>query len=111
MSSVSTVPSVRSTGAERPVTERRFRAMGSDIHVIVVGGTAGLLDKAASRIEQLESRWSRFRPLSEVSVLNALAGELVEVSADTSFLVRRAVDAWRITGGSFDPTVLDDVVR
>lgn len=90
--------------------ERRFRAMGSDIHLIVVGDAA-LLDVAVARIEQLESRWSRFRPDSEVSMLNRRAGHLVPVSADTVLLVERAIEAWRLTGGSFDPTVLGAVLR
>ena len=93
------------------VAERRFRAMGSDAHVIVVGvdggaGPEALVDIAVARIAELESRWSRFLPDSEVSELNRRAGEPVTVSADTVLLVSRAVEAWRLTGGSFDPTVL-----
>jgi thiamine biosynthesis lipoprotein len=85
--------------------------MGSDAHVIVVGAGPELVDHAAARIEQLESRWSRFRPDSEVCELNRHAGRPLSVSADTVLLVERAVDAWRLTGGSFDPTVLGDVLR
>jgi thiamine biosynthesis lipoprotein len=85
--------------------------MGSDVHLILVGGEPALLDRAEARIEQLESRWSRFRPDSEVSILTRRAGHLVPVSADTVLLVERAVEAWRLTGGSFDPTVLGAVLR
>jgi thiamine biosynthesis lipoprotein len=46
-----------------------------------------------------------------VVALNAGAGRAVPVSADTRLLVARAVDAWRLTGGSFDPTLLDDLLR
>jgi FAD:protein FMN transferase len=91
--------------------ELRFHAMGSDVHVIVVSPGAGLLDAAVARISQLERRWSRFIDTSEISALNRHAGEDVAVSADTVLLVRRAVEAWRITGGGFDPTVLGDVIR
>lgn len=91
--------------------EARFHAMGSDAHVMIVGGGAGLMELARRRIEQLEQRWSRFRPDSEVNRLTATAGTAVEVSAETVLLVRRAVDAWRLTGGSFDPTVLGAVIR
>jgi thiamine biosynthesis lipoprotein len=35
----------------------------------------------------------------------------VAVSAETLSLVERAVEAWRLTAGRFDPTVLGDVVR
>ncbi|MGH9058830.1 MAG: FAD:protein FMN transferase, partial [Acidimicrobiales bacterium] len=85
--------------------------MGSDAHLIVVGGPDRLVDAAAARVHQLEGRWSRFRADSEVSRLNRHAGEAVAVSADTITLVRRAVEAWRISAGAFDPTLLGDLVR
>ncbi len=91
--------------------ELRFRAMGSDAHVIVVGGSADLVDQARDRIDQLERRWSRFRPDSEITQLNRQAGRPLEVSPDTALLVERAVTAWRLSGGAFDPTVLGPVIR
>jgi FAD:protein FMN transferase len=93
------------------MSERRFRAMGSDAHIIIVGGPQDLADRASARIAQLERRWSRFIDDSEVNELNRNAGYAVAVSSDTALLVERAVEAWRITGGSFDPTVLGAVVR
>jgi thiamine biosynthesis lipoprotein len=79
--------------------------MGSDAHVIVVGGPAALTDMAATRIAELERRWSRFVAESEVSRLNQVAGRPVEVSADTALLVECSIDAWKLTAGRFDPTV------
>jgi thiamine biosynthesis lipoprotein len=90
--------------------ELRFRAMGSDVHVLV-NGPAGLLQLARDRVEELERRWSRFRPDSEISRLNALAGTPVTVSAETLGLVGRALEGARVTGGRYDPTVLGDVLR
>jgi thiamine biosynthesis lipoprotein len=89
----------------------RFRAMGSDAHVVVVGGRAGLVHDVRRRIVDLERRWSRFLPDSEVSTLNARAGAAVEVSAETRLLIARAIEAWRLTGGAFDPTVLGSLER
>src|ERR1700730_5073026 len=91
--------------------ELRFRVMGSDAHLIVVGGPAGLLSGAQARLAELESRWSRFIDTSEVTELTRRAGAWVTVSEDTHLLVRRAVDARWLTGGAFDPTVLGDVLR
>ena len=91
--------------------ERRFRAMGSDAHLVIVGGPDHLLDDAERRIDQLERRWSRFIETSEICELNRHAGEAVDVSAETALLVNRAIEAWRLTGGGFDPTVLGDVLR
>jgi FAD:protein FMN transferase len=92
-------------------TERNFRAMGSDAHVVVVGGDDDLLDDAQRRVDELEQRWSRFVATSEISELNRRAGQDVVVSVETALLVERAVEAWRLTGGGFDPTVLGAVLR
>jgi FAD:protein FMN transferase len=92
-------------------TEMKFRAMGSDCHVMVVGGPVGLIDIARNRIDQLEQRWSRFLPDSEVSTLNRRAGTPLLVSDDTSLLIRRAIDAKMMTDGLFEPTVLGDMIR
>src|SRR5262249_49101233 len=92
-------------------TELEFRAMGSDAHVIVVGGTPELATLARRRIDELEQRWSRFVESSEVNELARRAGERVPASPETVLLVRRAVEAWRLTGGGFDPTVLGDLIR
>ncbi|MFN8023940.1 MAG: FAD:protein FMN transferase [Acidimicrobiales bacterium] len=90
----------------RPVVEDRWHAMGTQVHVVVVGGDRGHLALARNRIDTLERRWSRFRHDSEVSRLNAAQGEPLEVSADTALLVALAQHAWRLTGGTFDPTLL-----
>jgi thiamine biosynthesis lipoprotein len=87
--------------------ERRFAAMGTDAHVIVVGADADhLADAATERIEELEARWSRFRPTSEVTRINAGAGAWVPVSTDTTMLVARAKEAWRLSAGFVDCTLL-----
>ena len=83
--------------------------MGSDAHLVVVGGHAHLADDAAARLADLERRWSRFLLDSEISRCNALAGRPVDVSRDTVRLVSLAVAGWSLTGGSFDPTVLTAV--
>jgi len=98
-----------------PVThELDLRAMGTDVHLIVTGTSVDqlslLLDRAVDRIEVLEQRWSRFRPDSEVSRLNAAAGAAVTVSDDTVLLVRTAIAAHRESGGSFDPLVLGAMI-
>ena len=78
--------------------------MGSDAHVVVVGGPKDVIERARTRIDQLEGRWSRFLPESEISQLNDRAGTPLAVSDDTVELITRAVEAWRFTGATFDPT-------
>ena len=81
--------------------------MGTLAHVIVVGGHAHALDGAQRRIADLERRWSRFLPDSEVSRMNARrAGDPARVTKDTLLLVQRAVRSWQLTDGLYDPTVL-----
>jgi thiamine biosynthesis lipoprotein len=95
--------------------DARFRAMGTEVHLIAVARSAraasAAVDRGRERIEELEAHWSRFRPASEVSVMNALAGMPVRVSPETIALVQRALNGVRLTGGRFDPTVLGAVVR
>ena len=94
--------------ATEAVSERRFRALGTSVHLVVTGSgsPSSLLAEAEARVRRCEQRWSRFRPDSELSMLNAAAGKLVVVSADTYQVVADAVAAQRLTNGVFDPTVL-----
>src|SRR5439155_21532350 len=62
-------------------------------------------------VEDLEARWSRFRPTSEISLMNTLAGMPVRVSSPTLALVQRALEGAWITGGRYDATVLGAVLR
>ncbi len=93
------------------IDSRRFAAMGSAAHLIVVGADRLVTDRLVELVDELERRWSRFLPGSEVSQLIRDAGRPVEVHPTTMLLVERAIEAWHLTGGSFDPTVLGDVLR
>jgi FAD:protein FMN transferase len=97
------------TGAA-PRTEARLRAMGTDVHAIAVDGPRELSAWVGERLERLESRWSRFRPSSELCQLNEAAGHPIVVSRTTYEVVARAVDAWRWTSGRYDPSVLSALV-
>ena len=92
------------------VGEARFRAMGTDCHVLVYApGSAStdLADLAIERVELLEQSWSRFRPTSELNRLNSTAGQGPQaVSADLLRLAQSMREAWDATDGLFDPTVL-----
>ncbi len=88
-----------------------FPVMGSTAHVTLVGGTVGLTETARVRLDDLEARWSRFIPTSEVSRLNHADGRPCRVSEETRLLVRRALDGHAVTEGRFDPTLLGAVLR
>jgi thiamine biosynthesis lipoprotein len=84
--------------------------MGTTARVTVVGGSASLVEAALHRVDELETRWSRFRPTSELSRLNAADGAACIVSPDTYTLVDHLVAAWHRSAGRFDPTLHDPLV-
>ncbi|HEY3725014.1 MAG TPA: FAD:protein FMN transferase [Acidimicrobiia bacterium] len=88
-----------------------FAVMGATAEVTVVGGARALLELARGRLTDLERRWSRFVPTSEISRLNRAQGLPVRVSSETRLLVRRALDGYAVTNGRFDPTLLGAVLR
>lgn len=93
--------------ADRAAASVTFDAMGSPVHVVTVGH-AGLGDVARRRVEDLEQKWSRFRPTSEISRLNESGAAVV--SPETVLLVQRALQGWMVTEGRFDPTIYDALV-
>jgi thiamine biosynthesis lipoprotein len=84
--------------------------MGGQAQVMTLGGHAGTLGRGVAALHDLERRWSRFLPDSEVSRVNAAGARQVTVSQATATLFALAVDGWRVTEGRYDPTVLDAVV-
>lgn len=87
-------------------TDRRLRAMGTDVHLVAVDADDGALDDAEALLGDLERRWSRFLPDSELCRINDHPGLPVLVSEPTFSVVRQAVDGWWSTHGRYDPTVL-----
>jgi thiamine biosynthesis lipoprotein len=86
--------------------------MGTHVHLVAHGArdTASCLGAARRLIENCEARWSRFRPDSELSRLNAGSGNWVVVSPETFVLIEAAIAGWTLTEGRFDPTVLPALV-
>ena len=85
-----------------------FRAMGTEI--ALVGPDVDLF-QAAGVVEAVfareELRFSRFRPESELTRVNAAAGRWTDVSAPFETLLGLAIRQATATDGLFDPTVLD----
>lgn len=94
-----------------PVLRHRFHVMGSEAEISLIDGTPLAMSTAVARLHQLDRRWSRFRPDSEVSRVNASAGRPVPVSSETMLLVDLAQRGWRRTDGRYDPTLLAAVRR
>jgi thiamine biosynthesis lipoprotein len=81
--------------------------MGTQVELLAVDAPSGALAAARRRLAELEARWSRFRPDSELGTLNRAAGRPVAVSPETLTLLALAVLGWQTTAGRFDPTILD----
>ena len=87
-------------------TTATWPAMGTTVTVSLAGRGSDQGSAAAQRrVAELEARWSRFRPDSDVSRLNESAGRPVRVHPETLDLLDTARTWWQVTGGRFDPTV------
>jgi thiamine biosynthesis lipoprotein len=89
--------------------EHAFRAMGTDVHVLLDAGDSpdareALLDCEAE-FARLEDMLSRFRPGSQLSRLNR-SGALLMGPPELVEVLCLALDAREQTGGRFDPTIL-----
>lgn len=90
---------------QNKVSERHLFAMDT-VMTLTACGPHGeeALEEAARELARLDALWSVGSPDSEVSRLNARAGD-VRLSEDTSALLERALEVCRETGGLFDPTI------
>ncbi len=90
-----------------------FAAMGTDVDCLLEAepgaGAAAAFRAAELEFRRLEALLSRFRADSELSRLNA-DGELV-VGPDLMRVAELALEARERTGGRFDPTVHEALVR
>lgn len=83
-----------------------FAVMGTVCSVQCSGASpalaAGLGERAAAVVRDLEAKWSRFLPDSEVSAINAHPGDFVTVSPETAAILAAAENWRQATGGLFD---------
>ena len=78
---------------------------------MIVTPDPALTASAEAMVRDLEQRWSRFIPSSEINALNALDGRLGIVSAETFELIASAERAREATGGAFNPLMLTHLER
>jgi thiamine biosynthesis lipoprotein len=84
-----------------------FRAMGTEVEVLASPSlTEGVFGRVQSLFELMEQRFSRFRPDSELSLLNLSAGNPLAVSRQFLDVLTAAMAAAEETAGLFDPLVL-----
>lgn len=86
---------------------REFYALGTIIRLRVDGKNGEkAIQEAIDRLRVLEDKLSVFKEHSEVSMINKKAGvSSQEVSTDTYFVIKKAVEYSRLSEGTFDPTI------
>ena len=85
--------------------------MACRLHIIVNQPDGGApVDRAVVGLHRLESLWSRFLPGSDLTRINDGAGKPVAVAPDTITLVETMKEAWDLTQGRYDPTILPILV-
>jgi FAD:protein FMN transferase len=91
---------------------RAFRAMNTNVKATVCvpddAQTTGeqALNRVQCLFDEVEKTLSRFRPDSELSLMNAAKGHPFKASPLLLEVIGAALDAARATGGVFDPTIL-----
>ena len=96
--------------------ERPFRAMGTTCTLAVTvrslddRGAEQALAAGRAEVEACEQALSRFRLSSDLSRLNAAAGDWIEVDSRLVDALAAALRAREDTGGRYDPTILPALV-
>lgn len=99
------------------VTRCTFAAMSCSATIVLRAGHHDertldtMLRRSVDRVDELERRWSRFRPDSEITGLNGAGGAPRRCSADTVELVTAMAAGWAATDGRFDPSLLGPLVE
>jgi thiamine biosynthesis lipoprotein len=97
-----------------PMERRSFRSMGTAVTLIAPepqrkkdrAAFAEAFDVVRKTFDREDERFSRFRPSTEISRVNAAAGWWTQVTRPFMKVLLLALEAARVTDGLFDPTVL-----
>ena len=94
-----------------PYADKTAQLLGTVITARAYGNNAkDALDKAFNRVTEIESKMSRYHDGSEVDLINQNAGlSTVDISPDTYFVIRAALDYAEKTNGAFNPLIGDIV--
>lgn len=98
------------TSAAPPTLPRRHRwhALGTECEIVFAcedhGLAAAFVAEAVAWVADFEARYSRFRPDSIVSRINAAAGDWVEIDQETERLIGFCASLHLFTRGALDAT-------
>jgi thiamine biosynthesis lipoprotein len=89
------------------VVSKEFYALGTSNLLTAYGENAeAAIYEAMRKLLDIDNKMSVFKNTSEFSKINSNAGEApIAVSADTYYVIERAVQYSQISKGAFDPTI------
>jgi thiamine biosynthesis lipoprotein len=98
------------TDSTTPTQRMDFHAMGTSFFCVLVGADEEIYDSIYSLAIELESKWSRFIPDSEVMVLNNNPDSMHQVSDATLRLVSEMKLGFELTHGLYSANILGDLI-
>lgn len=95
------------TGSMENTSKKCFYALGTTINLTVSGKNREIaIEKAVSRLMDIEEKMSLFKDSSEISKINKYAGISPQrVSSDTYFVIKSAYEFCSLSKGTFDITI------
>jgi len=105
------VTSVESIGAMTTSTQRiDFQVMGTNFFCLVVGGNNEICDAVYQFANELETKWSRYIPTSELMQINNNPESMIQVSDATLRLVNEMKNGFEVTQGIFSGNILGELI-
>jgi thiamine biosynthesis lipoprotein len=87
-----------------------FQAMGTSFFCVLVGANESICESIYSLADELESKWSRYIPDSEVMLLNNNPDSMHEVSDATLRLVSEMKLGFELTQGLYSANILGELI-
>jgi thiamine biosynthesis lipoprotein len=95
---------------EAVIESHHFEALGANCSLFAVGQPRGRLLAGEFWVRRLGARLTRFAPGSELSRLNACAGEWMEISGDLELILRSTLRAYQMSSGLVNVAVLPSML-
>lgn len=93
-----------------PTQRIDFQAMGTSFFCILVGADQEICDATFNLANELEAKWSRFIPDSEVMILNNNPDVMYEVSDATLRLVSEMKLGFELTQGLYSANIMSELI-
>lgn len=87
-----------------------FQVMGTNFFCLVVGGNNEICDAVYQFTNELETKWSRYIPTSELMQINNNPESMIQVSDATLRLVNEMKNGFEVTQGIFSGNILGELI-